>query len=200
MPIIEEEFYQQSDILSIAQELLGKVLLTNFEGDLTSGIIVETEAYEGLTDKASHAYGGKKTNRTKTMYESGGVAYVYLCYGMHHLFNIVTNKVNIPHAILIRAVEPLDGLSIMLKRRNKNNKDLKLTSGPGSMTKALGITMSNSGESLMNQIIWLEDQNIKIKKKNIISSPRVGIPYAEEDISNPWRFRIQNNPWTSSPN
>ena len=197
MTKIKEEFYQRSDILLIAQELLGKVLLTNFQGQLTSGIIVETEAYEGLTDKASHAYGGKKTNRTKTMYESGGVAYVYLCYGVHHLFNIVTNKVNIPHAILIRAIEPIDGISIMLERKNKNN-DFKLTSGPGSMTKAMGITMSNSGESLMNDLIWLEDQNINLKNK-IISSPRVGIPYAEEDISNPWRFRIQDNPWTSSP-
>ena len=198
MTKIKEEFYERSNILLIAQELLGKVLLTNFQGQLTSGIIVETEAYEGLTDKASHAYGGKKTNRTKTMYESGGVAYVYLCYGVHHLFNIVTNKSNIPHAILIRAIEPLVGLSIMLKRRNKKNKDFKLTSGPGSMTKAMGITMSNSGESLMNDLIWLEDQNINIKN-DIISSPRVGIPYAEEDISNPWRFRIQDNPWTSSP-
>ena len=199
MTKIKEEFYERSDILLIAQELLGKVLLTNFQGQLTSGIIVETEAYEGLTDKASHAYGGKKTNRTKTMYEPGGVAYVYLCYGVHHLFNIVTNKVNIPHAILIRAIEPLDGIPIMLKRRAKKNKDFKLTSGPGSMSKAMGITMSNSGESLMNDLIWLEDQNINVKK-DIISSPRVGIPYAKEDISNPWRFRIQNNPWTSSPN
>ena len=199
MTKIKEEFYERSDILLIAQELLGKVLLTNFQGQLTSGIIVETEAYEGLTDKASHAYGGKKTNRTITMYESGGVAYVYLCYGIHHLFNIVTNKEKIPHAILIRAIEPIDGLPIMLKRRNKKNKNFKLTSGPGSMTKAMGITMSNSGESLMNDLIWLEDQNINIKN-DIISSPRVGIPYAEEDISNPWRFRIQDNPWTSSPN
>ena len=199
MTKIKEEFYERSDILLIAQELLGKVLLTNFQGQLTSGIIVETEAYEGLTDKASHAYGGKKTNRTITMYESGGVAYVYLCYGIHHLFNIVTNKEKIPHAILIRAIEPIDGLPIMLKRRNKKNKNFKLTSGPGSMTKAMGITMSNSGESLMNDLIWLEDQNINIKN-DIISSPRVGIPYAEEDIINPWRFRIQDNPWTSSPN
>ena len=198
MTKIKEEFYQRSDILLIAQELLGKILLTNFQGQLTSGIIVETEAYEGLSDKASHAYGGKKTNRTKTMYKPGGVTYVYLCYGIHHLFNIVTNKVNIPHAILIRAIEPMDGISIMLERRNKKNKDFKLTSGPGSMTKAMGITMSNSGESLINDLIWLEDQNINIKN-DIISSPRVGIPYAEEDISNPWRFRIQNNPWTSSP-
>ena len=118
MSKLSADFYQRDDVLLISRELLGKVLCTNFHNKLTSGIIVETEAYAGITDKASHAYGGKRTKRTETMYASGGCAYVYLCYGMHHLFNIVTNKENIPHAVLIRAIQPLDGINIMLQRRN----------------------------------------------------------------------------------
>ena len=160
MSILNKEFYERSDILLISQELLGKLLFTNFKNKLTVGMIVETEAYAGVTDRASHAYGNKNTNRTKIMYESGGIAYVYLCYGIHHLFNIVTNKIDIPHAILIRAIEPMDGIKTMLKRRNKKTTDHTLTSGPGSLSKAMGITLKNSGESLISNHIWLEDQNI----------------------------------------
>ena len=199
MPKLNKEFYERSNVLLISRELLGKVLCTNYNGKLTSGIIVETEAYAGVIDKASHAYNNKKTNRTKIMYDSGGVAYIYLCYGIHHLFNVITNSKNIPHAILIRAIEPINGIETMLTRRNKKNKDYTLTSGPGSLTKALGITINDSGKSLMSNLIWIENQkNIPIN--NIISSPRVGIPYAQEHIHNPWRFRIKNNPWTSPYN
>ena len=119
MSKLSADFYQRDDVLLISHELLGKVLCTNFHGKLTSGIIVETEAYAGITDKASHAYGGRRTKRTKTMYASGGTAYVYLCYGIHHLFNIVTNKENIPHAVLIRAIQPRVGIDIILQRRKK---------------------------------------------------------------------------------
>tara|TARA_B100000029_G_scaffold72610_1_gene64410 strand:+ start:2279 stop:2878 length:600 start_codon:yes stop_codon:yes gene_type:complete len=196
MPKLNKEFYERSNVLLISRELLGKVLCTNYNGKLTSGIIVETEAYAGVIDKASHAYNNKKTNRTKIMYDSGGVAYIYLCYGMHHLFNVITNSKNIPHAILIRAIEPINGIETMLTRRNKKNKDYTLTSGPGSLTKALGITINDSGKSLMSNLIWIENQK-NINENNVISSPRVGIQYAKDDISNPWRYRIKNNPWTS---
>ena len=196
MPKLNKEFYERSNVLLISRELLGKVLCTNYNGKLTSGIIVETEAYAGVIDKASHAYNNKKTNRTKIMYDSGGVAYIYLCYGIHHLFNVITNSKNIPHAILIRAIEPINGIETMLKRRNKKNKDYTLTSGPGSLTKALGITINDSGKSLLSNLIWIENQK-NINENNVISSPRVGIQYAKDDISNPWRYRIKNNPWTS---
>ena len=191
------DFYQREDVLTISQELLGKVLYTNFEGQLTSGIIVETEAYAGVTDKASHAYGGRRTKRTESMYAHGGSAYVYLCYGIHHLFNIVTNKENIPHAILIRAIEPRDGIDIMLKRRNKNKVDHTLTAGPGSLSQACGITIEDSGKSLMDNHIWLENQNIYYENQDIMASPRVGVHYAGKDTQNPWRFRIENSPWVS---
>lgn len=196
MPKLNKEFYERSNVLLISRELLGKVLCTNYNGKLTSGIIVETEAYAGVIDKASHAYNNKKTNRTKIMYDSGGVAYIYLCYGIHHLFNVITNSKNIPHAILIRAIEPINGIETMLTRRNKKNKDYTLTSGPGSLTKALGITINDSGKSLLSNLIWIENQK-NINENNVISSPRVGIQYAKDDISNPWRYRIKNNPWTS---
>ena len=191
------DFYQREDVLNISRELLGKVLCTNFHGKLTSGIIVETEAYAGITDKASHAYNSRRTERTETMYELGGSAYIYLCYGIHHLLNIVTNKKNIPHAVLIRALEPQDGIKFMLQRRNKKKKDQSLTVGPGSLTRALGITVKDSGTLLIDNLIWLEDQNIQIKNQDILASPRVGVQYAGQDANNPWRFRIKGNSWTS---
>ena len=197
MSKLQADFYQREDVLAISRDLLGKVLYTQFEGNLTSGIIIETEAYAGVTDQASHAYGGKRTKRTKTMYLSGGTVYVYLCYGIHHLFNIVTNKENIPHAVLIRAIQPQDGIEIMLQRRNKKKVDGTLTAGPGSLTQSLGITVQNSGISLMNNLIWLEDQNIFYNNKAILASPRVGVQYAGKDVNNPWRFRVKNHPWVS---
>ncbi len=143
------DFYQREDVITISRELLGKVLCTNVDGKLTTGIIVETEAYAGVTDRASHAYGGRQTRRTKTMYAPGGTAYVYLCYGIHHLFNVVTNMEGVPHAVLIRAIQPQDGIDIMLQRRNMKNLLAKLTSGPGILSKAMGISILNSGESLL---------------------------------------------------
>ena len=178
MSKLPADFYQREDVLLISRELLGKVLCTNFHGKLTSGIIVETEAYAGVTDKASHAYGGRRTKRTETMYAKGGSAYIYLCYGIHHLFNIVTNKENIPHAVLIRAIEPQDGFQVMLERRNKKEMNHMLTAGPGSLTQALGITIKDSGTFLMDNLIWLEDQNIQINNQDILASPRVGVHYA----------------------
>ena len=197
MSKLSADFYQRDDVLLISRELLGKVLCTNFHNKLTSGIIVETEAYGGITDKASHAYGGRRTKRTETMYAKGGSAYVYLCYGIHHLFNIVTNKEHIPHAVLIRAIQPRDGIEIMLQRRNKKKVDQSLTAGPGSLTRALGITVKDSGTFLMDNLIWLEDQNINYTNQDILSSPRIGVQYAGEDAQNPWRFQVENSPWVS---
>ena len=187
------DFYQREDVLMISRDLLGKVLYSNIGGKITSGIIVETEAYAGITDKASHAYGGRRTHRTKVMYEPGGKAYVYLCYGIHHLFNIVTNKSDIPHAVLIRSIKPKDGIKTMLERRNKKEMDHTLTTGPGCLTQALGITLQNTGISLMDDLIWLEDRGIQINIHEISSSKRVGVQYAGTDALNPWRFQVKKS-------
>ena len=197
MPKLTADFYQRNDILAISRELLGKVLCTIFHGQFTSGIIVETEAYAGITDKASHSYGDNRSKRTEIMYTPGGTAYVYLCYGIHHLFNIVTSKENIPHAILIRAIEPQDGIEIMLQRRKKKTLEHSLTAGPGSLTQALGITVKDSGTSLSSNHIWLEDNNIIYTNEDISTSPRVGVQYAGKDAQNPWRFQVANNAWVS---
>ena len=194
------DFYQRDNVVIISKELLGKALFTNFNNEITAGIIVETEAYAGITDRASHAFNSKRTKRNAVMYKAGGIAYVYLCYGMHHLFNIVTNKKNIPHAVLIRAIEPIVGLDIMLNRRLQSKKTFSLTSGPGCLSKALGITTNNSGISLLKNHIWIEDQDTSIKEYDIVSSSRVGIQYAKEDANNPWRFQVKNNPWVSPAN
>ena len=196
------DFYQQEDILAISKELLGKVLCTNFNGNLTTGIIVETEAYAGIMDKASHAYGGRRTQRTEVMYAEGGTAYVYLCYGIHHLFNVVTNVEDIPHAVLIRAINPIEGIDIMLQRRKLSKPLPKLTAGPGILSRALGICTDHSGMSLMGNKIWIENNHPSDRSKrsdgyDIISSPRVGCQYAGKDAHNPWRFRIKGNKWVS---
>ena len=197
--MLNNQFYQQDNVLQISKDLLGKVLVTNFNNQLTSGMIVETEAYRAPDDKACHAYNNKKTERTKTMFEAGGIAYIYLCYGIHHLFNIVTSTEGNAHAVLIRAIEPVDNVELMLKRRNFSTQKPQLTAGPGVLTKALGITTENNGMDLTkkNSEIWIEDRGIQIAKKDIIASPRVGVDYAEECAAWPWRFRIKNNRWTS---
>lgn len=174
----------------LAKDLLGKVLVTNINKQLTSGIITETEAYNGIIDKASHAYGGRRTVRTETMYREGGVSYVYLCYGIHHLFNIVTNVEDVPHAILIRAVFPLKGKEIILKRRNSDVFKKGLCVGPGKVSKALAIDTSLNAMDLCGNKIWLEDDNIKIDKKKINVGPRIGVDYAAEDAKLPYRFWV----------
>ena len=190
-----QPYYCNTDTLQLSKNLLGKKIFTNFDNKLTSGIIVETEAYLGIDDKASHAYNGKKTNRTNAMYNKGGLAYVYLCYGMHSLFNIVCNIENIPHAILIRAIEPIDGIDIMNLRREING--VNLTNGPGKLSKALGITTGNNNQSLLKNIIWIEDIDNEIFDKNILSVPRIGVDYAGKDARLPYRFYIKNNKWVS---
>lgn len=195
--MLKGQFYLNEDVVAISKDLLGKVLVTKLSGVLTSGIIVETEAYNGVTDKASHAYNNRRTARTEIMYAQGGVAYVYLCYGIHHLFNVVTGKKDNPQAVLIRAIEPQEGVNTMLLRRNLKNVCYKLTAGPGVMSAALGITTSLAGHSLTKGSIWIEDRGIKVSNENILASPRVGIDYAAEHKDLPWRFRLKDNPWTS---
>ncbi len=195
--ILPESFYRRGDVLKIARELLGKVLVTTVDGVLTSGIITETEAYAGIADRASHAYGGRRTNRTETMYAGGGVAYVYLCYGIHHLFNVVTNGQDTPHAILIRALQPLDGIEAMLARRNKTALQPSLTAGPGALSDAMGIRTIHTGLSLQGPLIFIEDRNIKVRKADIVAATRVGVAYAREDALLPYRFHIRDNPFVS---
>ena len=179
-------FYRTEDTLSTAKQLLGKFLFTKIDGFLTGGMIIETEAYLGIEDKASHAYNGRFTPRTQTMYENGGISYVYMCYGMHCLLNAVTNKKNIPHAVLIRALKPTEGLDIMEKRRNTALKHL--ASGPGSLCKALGITKEHNKLKLNGNVLWIEDKKIAVHPHNIIKTPRIGVAYAGDHALLPLRF------------
>ncbi|AZI27146.1 DNA-3-methyladenine glycosylase [Pedobacter sp. G11] len=193
-------YYLNEDVLHLAKDLLGKVLFTNVKGEVSAGIIVETEAYFGISDKASHAYGGRRTNRTETMFSEGGVAYVYLCYGMHNLFNVVSSKINDPHAILIRAIEPLIGKELMEERRKMVFAKPAISSGPGSAAKALGIDRSFNAKDLTGNEIWIEDHQISMDDNEIMAVPRVGIAYAQEHAALPWRFYIKGNKYVSKPN
>ncbi len=181
-------YYKNPDVVFLAQDLIGKKLCTFFGGILTSGIITETEAYCGLTDKACHAHLNRRTKRTEIMFGPAGRAYVYLCYGIHHLFNIVTNEKGLADAILIRAIEPVDGIEKMLERRGKTKVDKTLTAGPGNMSAALGITTKNYGEKLDGDFIWIEHSDLKIPEREITKTTRIGVDYAEEDAALPWRF------------
>ena len=197
MKKLDNTFYSRKNVLKIAKELLGKVLVTNWEGLVTSGRIVEVEAYNGIVDKASHAYGGRRTARNEIMYAGGGVGYIYLCYGIHHLFNVVTHTEGTPHAILIRAIEPMEGVETMLERTGKKSLDHTLTRGPGNVAKALGLHTSQSGWSLISHEIFIGDDGFKYPPKSISSSPRIGVDYAAEDALAPYRFYIRGNPFVS---
>ena len=196
---LTSSFYCRPDVVQIAKELLGKTLVTCFEGQRTAGRIVETEAYQAPEDRASHAYGYRRTARTEVMYAPGGTAYVYLCYGIHHLFNVVTNEAETPHAVLIRAIEPLENVELMLARRRQKHLTPQLTAGPGVLAKALGISTVHSGLSLTDEHspIWIEDNGYEVPAPAIVASPRVGVAYAQEWALRPWRFRIQDSAWTS---
>ena len=203
MPLLPLSFFLRGDVVQVARELLGKKIVTRIDGVTTSGIITETEAYAGVTDKASHAYGGRRTERTEVMYARGGTAYVYLCYGMHSLFNIVTNTEGIPHAVLIRGILPLEGKETMLLRSGKEKISKDFGTGPGKVSKILGIHYSLSG-LLLNQdgpggvsaMIGVEDHGMKVDIDLILSGPRIGVDYAGEDALLPYRFRL---PETASP-
>jgi len=200
MPKLSPGFYQQEDVVALARQLLGKQLYTCVNGVLTGGIIVETEAYNGITDKASHAYGNRYTSRTAPMYQAGGIAYVYLCYGIHYLFNVVTGRENNPQAVLIRGIEPLEGKEIMLERRNMTRVLPRITAGPGALAKALGIDKQLNAKILTGNEIWIEDSTISHHDSQIVASPRIGVAYAQEHAFLPWRFYVKGNPYVSKLN
>lgn len=192
------EFYDRTDVLEVAKELLGKILVTTFNGHTTSARIVETEAYVAITDKASHSYNSKRTARNEHMYAAAGVSYVYICYGMHHLFNVVTNGKNIPDAVLIRAAEPLTGIDIMLQRTGKAKAGYDLTKGPGNLAKALGIFKHHSGLNLLGKDIYLCDDGYTITVQETGISKRIGVDGAGAAADYPYRFYIKGNKYVSA--
>jgi DNA-3-methyladenine glycosylase len=184
------EFYLRPDVVQIARDLLGMVVVTETDGVRTAGRITETEAYQAPEDRASHAYGNRRTERTSVMFEGGGRAYVFLVYGVHHLFNVVTGSPGLPHAVLVRAVEPLEGLDVMLQRRGAARATPNLTTGPGALCQALGITTAWTNQSLVEPgtPVWIEDRGLQVPPENIEAGPRIGIDYALEWAPVPWRF------------
>ena len=199
MPKIRQSFFTRSDVLEISRQLLGKYIFTKIGRTITGGIITEVEAYAGPEDRASHAYENRRTKRTETMFKRGGVAYIYLCYGMYPLFKIVTNSENIPHAVLIRAIQPTHGIPTMLRRRKKNKLDRSVAGGPGVLCLALGIDLHLNEENLSGNTIWLEKKSQDLPPNQIKASHRVGVEYAGSHARRPWRFRIKNSLWTSKP-
>jgi len=193
------DFYTHGDVLSITRNLLGKYLFTRINGIVTGGFIVEAEAYNGVVDRASHAYGGRLTNRTAVMHRQGGIAYVYLCYGIHEMFNIVTSEEGQPHAILIRAIEPAEGIEEIELRRNMPVSKPAITSGPGSVAKALGISRKINGFDLQGDVIWIEDRGLNFRDEEIVAAPRVGVDYAGEDALLPYRLYVRGNRYVSRP-
>jgi len=191
MTKLPEAFYTRQDVVKISKELLGKVLCTRIDGLLTEAVIVETEAYAGVTDKASHAYNGRRTKRTEVMFWQGGHAYIYLCYGMYSLFNVVTNTEGTPHAVLIRGAVPLTGIDTMLQRTGKQKVDKNFLIGPGKLAKALGLHFSLSGTPLNGDLVWIEDRGINVPANTINATPRIGIDYAGEDALLPYRFTTE---------
>ena len=189
-------WYLNSNVVDVARQLLGKVLCTRLDGVLTRGKIVETEAYCGNNDKACHANNQKMTKRKKVMFSAGGCSYVYLCYGIHHLFNVVTNEEGQADAVLIRAIEPIEGTETMMTRRKLNKKGKRISGGPAMLTQALGINTFHNGTVLNGESIWIEDA-MPIDEDYIVFATRIGVEYAEGDALKPWRFFIKENSWVS---
>lgn len=198
-PKLSDLFYQNRNVVEVARELLGKYLFTRIDGAVTGGYIVETEAYNGPLDKASHAYGNKRTPRTETMFMPGGVAYVYLCYGIHEMLNIVTSVQDEPLVVLVRAVNPTVGLDVMQLRRNMAVIKPNITMGPGSVAKALGISRKINAISLQSETLWLEDHGLNFDDSQVAVVPRIGVDYAKEDALLPYRFYVKGNPYVSRP-
>ena len=193
---LDESFYERTDVVKVAKDLLGKTLFTRQSGITTACVIVETEAYS-WKERGCHAFGSRKTDRNSIMFANGGHSYVYLCYGIHHLFNVVTNVPGVPEAVLVRALQPIEGIEYMRERRRGVSSEVHLTSGPGKLTKALGIDRKFNGKSLLGDDIWIEDSGFKVRPGTIVASARIGIDYAGEDALLPWRFYLKNNAWVS---
>jgi len=196
--IIQKDFYERDDVVLIARELLGTVLHTRIDNALTTGMIVETEAYCGSIDRASHAFPNRKTKRNHIMFDSGGKAYVYLIYGIHYLFNIVTNRSGAPDAVLIRALQPIQGIETMMRRRKKSSSE-RITSGPGSLSQAMAIDLNLYGEDLQGNKVWLEFSGNGTDPQEVVQTTRIGVDYAGEDAKLRWRFYYKDNPWVSKP-
>jgi DNA-3-methyladenine glycosylase len=193
---LAREFYLREATVKVAKDLLGKLLVVPSEdGSRVSGMIVETEAYLGVTDRAAHSYGGRRTARNEIMYAGGGHAYVYFVYGMYFQFNVVTGPADHPHAVLIRALEPVEGIEIMRGRRGEM-KDRNLTSGPGKLCIAMGIDRALNGQDLVGKRVWLE-RFTKITPKEVAAGKRIGIDYAGEDAEKPWRFWVKDSLFVS---
>lgn len=197
---LPEDFYLNSNVVQVARNLLGKYLFTCIDGVVSGGYIVETEAYNGIVDKASHAYGNRLTPRTQTMFERGGVAYVYLCYGIHEMLNVVTSVEGQPHAVLIRAINPTEGIDAMLYRRNMAVVKPNITAGPGSVGKALGINRKLNNISFQSDKMWIENRGLTFEDAEIAAVPRIGVAYAKEDALLPYRFYVKGNVYVSKPN
>lgn len=196
---LDRGFYSDPDVVAVARRLLGRLLVVRARGGRrVSGIIVETEAYRGPEDRASHAHGGRRTRRTEPMYGPAGTAYVYFVYGMYHQFNVVTNVEGIPHAVLVRALEPLDGIGLMRRRRG-GRADHELTSGPGRLCIALGIDKRMDRADLLGHRVWIEDGAGRWATSAIMTGPRVGVDYAGDWAGRPWRFWIRDNAFVSRP-
>jgi len=190
--MIAKEYFLNDDVLFLAEDLIGKYLFTKIGGQIAGGVIVETEAYKGIDDKASHAFGGRRTKRNTTMYEEGGRLYIYLCYGIHHLSNIVTNVAGIPDAVLLRGIFPTHGEELMLKRSHKKIITDNIGIGPGKVSAILGLTTDFDSTPVTSDLVWLEDRHIVIPESEIERLPRVGVDYAGEDAKLPYRFKLKN--------
>ena len=186
--LLKSDFYRRNDILAVSRELLGKVLVTRLDGAVTAAVITETEAYAGVGDRASHAFGGRRTARTEPMFAAGGIAYVYLCYGIHHLFNVVVGDAGNPLAVLIRAGEGIEGTATILDRRRKSRPQSGLLTGPGNLARGLGITTALTGRDLYGPSLWIEDREFVVAREDVLAGPRVGVDYAGEDAQLPYRF------------
>ena len=193
---VSRQFYLSENTLAIARDLLGKLIVVpDPNGTRISGMIVETEAYLGEIDRAAHTYEGRRTPRTEAAYKRGGHVYVFFVYGMYYQFNVVCGPAGHPHVVLIRAVEPVEGIEIMRVRRGQM-KDRNLTSGPGKLCIAFNIDKGMNGADLLGDKIWLEDHR-SFTDAVIAVGKRVGIDYAGEDVENPWRFWVRDNEYVS---
>lgn len=187
---LARSFFVERNAIDAAKALLGKVVVTHFNDGLTAAVITETEAYAGTMDRASHAFGGRRTQRNETMYAIGGTGYVYICYGIHHLFNVVVKGIDEPDAVLIRAVHPLEGIEIMERRRHGARTS---TGGPGTLTQALGIRIEHDGIDLTGDRVWIEERGIHVPSDHTTVGPRIGVGSAGEDALLPYRYRIASS-------
>jgi len=191
--ILPTDFYAHEDVVQVSRDLLGCLLCTSINGLRTSGMITETEAYCGRGDQASHASGGTRTKRTEVMYGPPGHSYIYLCYGIHHLFNIVTNREGLADAVLIRSIHPITGIETMKNRRSMDGLK-NLANGPGKLSEAMGLHTSMNGLLLTKPPIWVKRRPQPVHDADIQASSRIGVDYAGEDAFKPWRFQIKPPP------